>query len=325
MMNALVVKVLAVGLTLSQLFTQSPEKFKESFDPIADQAEVAKLLSAGCVYVNKQFEIENINFEAIFAMLNGQGGVKSDILGEKQPTEKSYVDKLIDDLDPTTMYAAYRQFCKDETVENSPVKLDEVIKYYNSAIGILPDPATLKNKKLPEASVILDLEGKKFTEVYSDNNRRKWVKITDLPPYAKQAFVAAEDQHFYKHQGVDIRGLIRAFSNNATGISGNRPQGGSTITQQVVKNLLVGDDLTFERKIREMIVAVRLESVLSKDEILELYLNYVFLGRASWGDSPIVGAAGFQEPVEFGAIKPKASSEFAVRNLPPVNQLPKRP
>jgi penicillin-binding protein 1A len=93
--------------------------------------------------------------------------------------------------------------------------------------------------------------------------------------------VAAEDRRFYQHHGVDERGIIRAFMGNL-GESG-RPQGGSTITQQVVKNLLVGEDVTYERKIREIIVASRVESTLTKAEILELYLNSAYLGRSSWG------------------------------------------
>ena len=97
----------------------------------------------------------------------------------------------------------------------------------------------------------------------------------------RNAFVAAEDKRFFEHRGIDERGLIRAFIGNLGG--SGRPQGGSTITQQIVKNLLVGDDLTYERKIREMIVAARVESVLSKNDILELYLNSVYLGRSSWG------------------------------------------
>src|SRR5262249_55591182 len=94
-------------------------------------------------------------------------------------------------------------------------------------------------------------------------------------------FIAAEDRRFFQHHGVDERGIIRAFIGNL-GDTG-RPQGGSTITQQVVKNLLVGGDVTYERKIREMIVASRLEDSLSKEEILEVYMNSVYLGRGSWG------------------------------------------
>jgi membrane peptidoglycan carboxypeptidase len=97
----------------------------------------------------------------------------------------------------------------------------------------------------------------------------------------RNAFIAAEDKRFYQHQGIDEHGLIRAFVGNLA--HSGRPQGGSTITQQVVKNLLVGEDVSYERKIREMIVAARLETTLTKDEILEFYLNCVYLGRGPWG------------------------------------------
>src|SRR5262249_8041296 len=106
-------------------------------------------------------------------------------------------------------------------------------------------------------------------------------------------FEVIEEREFHvcssellKRRGRSVRpihppGLIRAFIGNLA--SSGRPQGGSTITQQIVKNLLVGEDLTYERKIREMIVASRVERTLSKAEILELYLNSVYLGRGSWG------------------------------------------
>ena len=97
----------------------------------------------------------------------------------------------------------------------------------------------------------------------------------------QKAFVAAEDKRFYQHKGIDERGVIRAFVGNLA--QPGRPQGGSTITQQVAKNLLVGDDVTYERKMREMIVASRIERTLTKPEILEIYLNSIYLGRASWG------------------------------------------
>jgi penicillin-binding protein 1A len=95
----------------------------------------------------------------------------------------------------------------------------------------------------------------------------------------RDAFIAAEDKRFYQHHGVDEHGLIRAFIGNLA--HSGRPQGGSTITQQVVKNLLVGEDVSYERKIREMIVAARLETTLTKGEILQLYLNCVYLGRGA--------------------------------------------
>jgi membrane carboxypeptidase/penicillin-binding protein len=134
---------------------------------------------------------------------------------------------------------------------------------------------------LPGASVVLDGRGQKFAEVFEQDNRRVWVPIAEIPAHVQAAFVAAEDKRFQEHRGIDERALIRAFIGNLT--QPGRPQGGSTITQQLVKNLLVGDDLSYERKMREMIVAARVERLLSKSEILELYLNSVFLGRSSWG------------------------------------------
>ena len=129
--------------------------------------------------------------------------------------------------------------------------------------------------------MVLDRKGERFAEVFEENQRRQWVPLSDIPEQVQKAFLAAEDKRFYRHRGIDERGLIRAFIGNLA--QSGRPQGGSTITQQIVKNLLVGEDLTYDRKIREMIVASRVEHTLSKAEILELYLNSVYLGRGSWG------------------------------------------
>ena len=126
---------------------------------------------------------------------------------------------------------------------------------------------------------MLDGKGARFADVFEENQRRLRVALADVPEHVQQAFIAAEDKRFHAHKGIDERGLIRAFIGNLAG--SGRPQGGSTITQQVVKNLLVGENLTYERKIREMIVATRFERALGKDEILELYLNFVFLGRGA--------------------------------------------
>ena len=108
-----------------------------------------------------------------------------------------------------------------------------------------------------------------------------WVPLSSIPERVQKAFIAAEDKRIHQHKGVDERGVIRAFVGNLA--SPGRPQGGSTITQQVAKNLLVGDDVTYDRKMREMIVASRLERTLSKAEILEIYLNSIYFGRATWG------------------------------------------
>jgi len=179
------------------------------------------------------------------------------------------------------LHLAYRQFCTSEQVNNSPFDLGEVITFYNKTVTDLPDAARLKGLKLPGTTEVLDNDGKPFAELFESDHRRIWVPIADLPDYVQKAFVAAEDKRFYQHHGIDERGLIRAFITNLA--EPGRPQGGSTITQQVAKNLLVGDEVSYERKIREMIVAVRLDRTLSKSEILEVYINSIYLGRGAWG------------------------------------------
>jgi membrane peptidoglycan carboxypeptidase len=135
--------------------------------------------------------------------------------------------------------------------------------------------------KLQGMSTILDNKGARFAEVFTPENRRISVRIADIAEVARNAFVAAEDKRFFQHAGIDERGLVRAFIGNLA--QPGRPQGGSTITQQVAKNLLVGNDVTYERKLREIITASRMERVLSKEEILEVYLNSIYLGRGAWG------------------------------------------
>ena len=156
-----------------------------------------------------------------------------------------------------------------------------MIEFFNNAAADLPDQTRLKGRTLPSMSVVLDGKGGNFANVFEPRNRRVWVRLATIPEVVQKAFIAAEDRRFFEHHGVDERGIIRAFIGNFA--NPGRPQGGSTITQQVVKNLLVGDDVTYERKIREMIVASRAETTLSKPEILELYLNSAYLGRGSWG------------------------------------------
>ena len=156
-----------------------------------------------------------------------------------------------------------------------------MIEFFNNAAADLPDPTRLKGCKLPSMSVVLDGKGGSFANVFEPRNRRVWVPLAKIPGPGAESIRRRRRPAFLQHHGVDERGIIRAFIGNLA--EPGRPQGGSTITQQVVKNLLVGDDVTYERKIREMIVASRVESTLSKSEILELYLNSAYLGRGAWG------------------------------------------
>lgn len=114
--------------------------------------------------------------------------------------------------------------------------------------------------------------------------RRVYVPLDHVPPMVINSFLVAEDKNFFYHCGLDIHGIIRAIVSNSTqGSWLSRPLGGSTITQQVAKNFLVGNERSFERKAKEAIMSLRLESALSKERILELYLNQIYLGMGAYG------------------------------------------
>jgi penicillin-binding protein 1A len=267
-MESLLVKIFATALTFSQV-TVGPETIKTEFDPIQDQHEVVSLLRAGCGHMRKAFDIEDLNLDTLIdtAMSDPQT-----VAGEIRAFRGINFDELA---------IAYKQFCGNGQVENSPFDMKPVIEFYNGVAANLPDHNRLKNLKLPGTSTVMDIKGEKFAELFESDHRRTWVPLRQIPEYVQLAFVAAEDKRFYQHKGIDERGLIRAFITNIA--EPGRPQGGSTITQQVAKNLLVGDDVSYERKIREMIVASRIDQALSKDEILEIYLNSIYLGRGAWG------------------------------------------
>ena len=267
-METLLVKIFATALALSEVTTQ-PQAVKTHFDPVQDRAQVVQILRDGCAHMRQAFDIESINLDDLISTaLNDPKAVGADI-------------KAFHGINFADLNTAYHQFCKNESVANPVVDLGQVIEFFNNAAADLPDQTRLKGRKLPSMSVVLDGKGGNFANVFEPRNRRVWIPLATIPDLVQKAFVAAEDRRFFEHHGVDERGIIRAFIGNFA--NPGRPQGGSTITQQVVKNLLVGDDVTYERKIREMIVASRVEGTLGKPEILELYLNSAYLGRGSWG------------------------------------------
>jgi penicillin-binding protein 1A len=152
-----------------------------------------------------------------------------------------------------------------------------VVRHYEAG---LPSVADLKTYQAPQVTRVLARDGTVLAELFTQ--RRTVVPIESLPPHVKLAVLAAEDAGFYEHEGLNYWGIARAFLVNLRA-RGTR-QGGSTITQQVVKNLLLAtNERTLSRKIREALLARRLEQELSKDEILELYLNNIYFGRGRYG------------------------------------------
>jgi membrane carboxypeptidase/penicillin-binding protein len=267
-MDPILVKIFATALALSEVMTQ-PQAVKTHFDPATDQAQVVQILRNGCAHMRQAFDIESINVDDL---------ITTALDDPKAVGANAAVFHGINFADLNT---AYHQFCKNENIDKPVVDLGQVINFFDDAAANLPDPTQLKDKKLPAMSEVRDSKGQNFADVFQPGNRRIWVPLADVPDFVQKAFIAAEDQRFYQHHGIDERGIIRAFIGNLA--NPGRPEGGSTITQQVVKNLLVGDDVTYQRKIREMIVASRLEGTLSKNDILQLYLNSSYLGRGSWG------------------------------------------
>ncbi|MGE3458789.1 MAG: penicillin-binding protein 1A, partial [Kofleriaceae bacterium] len=148
----------------------------------------------------------------------------------------------------------------------------------------LPDYKKLSDYRPKQVTKILDANDHRIGELYGDGEdpqRRTFVPYDKLPPILVDAFVAAEDNSFWEHAGVDYWGMFRAFLKNVQ--AGSTKQGASTITQQVVKTFLLTPERTFKRKIQEIILARRLESSLTKQEIMTLYVNQIFFGHGRYG------------------------------------------
>ncbi|MDQ0199633.1 transglycosylase domain-containing protein [Neobacillus ginsengisoli] len=132
---------------------------------------------------------------------------------------------------------------------------------------------------LSQPTVIYDKDGKIASNV--STNRTKGVQIKELPKYVPNAVVAIEDERFYEHGGFDIKGIARAFFGNL--LKGHITAGGSTLTQQLAKNALLSPERTYTRKAEELFLAVKMEQVYTKEEILQMYLNQVYFGSGAWG------------------------------------------
>ena len=176
----------------------------------------------------------------------------------------------------------------------------------------LPNHDQLANHEPPIISRIFSIEGRLIDEFAKE--RRLFSPIDEIPLLVRDAFISAEDKNFFLHQGYDPIGMIKAL---VQALDGSRLRGASTITQQVMKNFLLSSDRSVERKIQEIILAYRLEQSLSKDKILELYLNEIFLGQNSYG---VTAAAQtyFNKPLSEVSIEeaaylaalPKAPSNY---------------
>ena len=180
----------------------------------------------------------------------------------------------------------------------------------------LPDYKYLKSYKPPVSSKLYSGNGVLVSDFSSE--KRIFVPYTAISQTVINAFLSAEDKNFFDHPGVDAKGVVRAIKNNIFNIIySKRLEGASTITQQVAKNFLLSNEVSIDRKIKEAILAFRIERVLSKKRILELYLNQIYLGEGSYGiasaslryfDKPI-SELNYAEAALLAAL-PKAPSKY---------------
>jgi penicillin-binding protein 1A len=156
------------------------------------------------------------------------------------------------------------------------VGIGGMLLYFSSS---LPKFDSLEDYQPPQVTRMYDRNGRVVAELFEE--KRTVVPLERIPQHVRQAFLAAEDADFYSHPGLDFTGMLRALWRNL--VAGRVVQGGSTITQQVIKTFILGPERSYSRKIREILLALRLESNLTKDEILSLYLNQIYFGHRCYG------------------------------------------
>ena len=216
------------------------------------------------------------------------------------------------------------------TYISETITIMKLFSYRNFIILFTALPVTLLItiliflSELPDFSSLQEYKPNVLTRVHSSDGTlikefsreyRIFVPIEDIPIQLKQAFISAEDKNFYKHFGIDGIGILKASIRNISNyLNERRPQGASTITQQVAKNFLLNDELSLRRKIKEALLAIKIEQVLKKDRILELYLNQIYLGSGTYG----VAAAS-------NRYFKKSLSELSIEEMAFLAALPKAP
>ncbi len=164
--------------------------------------------------------------------------------------------------------------------------------------------------EMREATTIYDNNGEEVANLFIEN--RKYIPIQEIDPLLQEAFLSVEDQRFYQHQGIDFKAIARALYRDI--IARSKVEGGSTITQQLVKNVFLSNEKKWMRKTEEVLISLKLERKYTKDEILEMYLNYIYFGHGAYG----IEAAS---QVYFG----KSADQLKLEEMAVLAALPKAP
>ncbi|MFC1641245.1 penicillin-binding protein 1A [Myxococcota bacterium] len=199
-------------------------------------------------------------------------GPAEPLLGDSDPPEQQprFWRQLV-------KFAKYASLALAVTALGGAVGVILLVRHHEAG---LPSVAQLKeNYHPPQVTRVLARDGTVLANLFTE--RRTVIALSEIPAHAKLAFLAAEDAHFYEHEGLNYWGMLRALWVNLR--ARKTRQGGSTITQQVVKNILLGPERSYQRKLRETLLARRLEQNLTKDEIFSLYLNHIYFGHGCYG------------------------------------------
>lgn len=182
-------------------------------------------------------------------------------------------------LTTSTKIGLVKKLVTSKFVLVTVVALSFTIPFYSFVIKDLPSPQNLLTRDQAVSTKIYDRHGNLLFKIYKNENR-SLISLEDLPLHLIQATIAIEDSDFYQHNGFSVKGIIRALKRN---IVDDRSEGGSTITQQLVKNALLTPEKTYTRKLKEVILAIRVELEFEKDDILQMYFNEVGYGGAAYG------------------------------------------
>jgi len=190
----------------------------------------------------------------------------------------------------------------------------------------LPDYKKLSNYQPPISSRVYSKDSKLIAEYALE--KRLFIPFESIPKKVINSFLSAEDKNFFSHPGIDAKGILRAIIKNINNISQNkRLEGASTITQQVAKNFLLTNEVSFKRKVKEAILAFRIERAYTKERILELYLNQIYLGQGTYGIAAAsleyfdksIKELNYSEAALLAAL-PKAPSKYNPYKYPNVSK-----
>ncbi len=243
----------------------------------ATNAQLVEAYSHACLQILSQPEFKNLDLSLFLQKMKAPAV-------DVKPVSGSLHGERLDRINPVLLIAFYQKVCRSKpdptALDNYSPDIAKAETLYDDIVKSLPPVGNLHTLKLPQAVDILSTDNQRVGDLYEPQGRRHSISLSDMPPALPKTLVAVEDRRFYQHNGIDQIGILRAFFKGA---AGGHLEGASTITQQLARDLFLNDQISYRRKLSEMLLAGEIEHQLTKDQILNLYLNTVYFGRGSWG------------------------------------------